>query len=232
MIYWCSCLVIFCLLQASHRASGVAYNITPLEPLFLSQTLASSGNMFELGFFRPSGSENRYVGIWYKNLTPSKILWVANRERPLVYTDQSAKLTIGSDGNLKLMDGQENIVWSTNVSSRSNYTLAALLDSGNFVLQDGNYSEIWGSFEDPTDTLLPTMKIGVNVRTGVKGDYISDIGDEEGCESWCRSSCSCLAYSYVSTIGCMLWSKDLNDIEEFPTAGEDLFVRVASVKAG
>ncbi|XP_039168071.1 G-type lectin S-receptor-like serine/threonine-protein kinase At1g61480 isoform X1 [Eucalyptus grandis] len=64
------------------------------------------------------------------------------------------------------------------------------------------------------------------------GDYVSDVEDEEGCESWCRSNCSCLAYSYVSTIGCMVWSKDLIDLEEFPTAGEDLFVRVAHIKAG
>ncbi|XP_039169756.1 S-locus-specific glycoprotein S13-like [Eucalyptus grandis] len=179
MISWCSCLVIFCLLQASHRASGVAYNITPSEPLFPNQTLVSSGNIFELGFFTLSGSENQYIAIRYKNLTPSKIVWVAHRERPLAYTDQSAKLTIGSDGNLKLMDGQENIVWSTNVYSRSNYTSAVLLDSGNFVLQDGNYGEIWGSFEDPTDTLLPTMEVGLNVRTGVKKSLISWRSDSD-----------------------------------------------------
>ncbi|KAF8013776.1 hypothetical protein BT93_I1588 [Corymbia citriodora subsp. variegata] len=154
-------------------AGGVVYNITTSEQLFPNKTLVSSGKIFELGFFTPNGSENQYVGIWYKNFTPSKIVWVANRNLPLVYTDRSAKLTIGSDGNLKLVDGQQNIVWSTNASGRSNDTSAALLDSGNFVLQDANYSEIWGSFNDPTDTLLPSMKIGVNARTGEKKNLIS-----------------------------------------------------------
>ncbi|KAF8030076.1 hypothetical protein BT93_E2487 [Corymbia citriodora subsp. variegata] len=158
-------MVFSILLLACQIAGGVVYNITTSEQLFPNKTLVSSGKIFELGFFTPNGSENQYVGIWYKNFTPSKIVWVANRNLPLVYTDRSAKLTIGSDGNLKLVDGQQNIVWSTNASGRSNDTSAALLDSGNFVLQDANYSEIWGSFNDPTDTLLPSMKIGVNAKT-------------------------------------------------------------------
>ncbi|XP_039167749.1 G-type lectin S-receptor-like serine/threonine-protein kinase SD1-29 [Eucalyptus grandis] len=169
----CSCFVFFILLQASQTARGVVYNITTSEPLFPNQTLVSSGQIFELGFFTPNGSANQYVGIWYKNLAPPKIVWVANRELPLVYPDQSAKLMIGSDGNLKLVDGKQNIFWSTNASRRSNYRSAALLDSGNFVLQDANYSKIWGSFDDPTDTLLPGMKMGVNARTGEKLYLIS-----------------------------------------------------------
>ncbi|XP_018730355.2 G-type lectin S-receptor-like serine/threonine-protein kinase At1g61370 [Eucalyptus grandis] len=64
-------------------------------------------------------------------------------------------------------------------------------------------------------------------------DYLSDIGDQGGCLSWCLSNCSCLAYSYVSTIGCMVWTKEnLIDLEEFSTDGENLFVRVAHVKTG
>ncbi|XP_056172147.1 G-type lectin S-receptor-like serine/threonine-protein kinase At1g61360, partial [Syzygium oleosum] len=62
-------------------------------------------------------------------------------------------------------------------------------------------------------------------------DYLSDIGDQEGCLSWCLSNCSCLAYSYVSTIGYMVWTEeDLIYLEEFSTDGEDLFVRVAHAK--
>ncbi|KAL3740461.1 hypothetical protein ACJRO7_021706 [Eucalyptus globulus] len=103
MTSWCSCFVFCILLQASQTARGVVYNITTSEPLFPNQTLVSSVQIFELGFFTPNGSANQYVGIWYKNLAPPKIVWVANRELPLVYPDQSAKLMIGSDGNLKLL---------------------------------------------------------------------------------------------------------------------------------
>lgn len=162
MIGLYSSLVIFVLLQA--HQSATVFNITAAEPPFQNQTRLLQSN-FELGFFNPDGSANQYVKIWYKNATPSKIVWVANRDTRLAYPDQSVKLTIGCNGNLKLMDKQQNVVWPTNVSVQSNYTSAMLSDGGNFVLQDGNSIEIiWVSFNDPTYTLLPNMKIGINTR--------------------------------------------------------------------
>ncbi|KAF7849840.1 LOW QUALITY PROTEIN: hypothetical protein BT93_L0228 [Corymbia citriodora subsp. variegata] len=429
MTPWCSFLVFFFLLPVRDIASGAVHNITPSEPLCQNQTLVSSGQIFELGFFTSNGSENQYVGRWYKNLTPSRIVWVANRDSPLASADQSAKLTIGSDGNLKLVDGQQNIVWSTNVSVKSNYTAAMLSDGGNFVLKDKNSTEVWASFDDPTDTILPNMKIGLNTRTGerrvlvswkndndpskfhhwdysetppqlftwngrssywrggpwdkstfigipdmdssyysgytlqqdpqqgttyfscasdnnsylayasispggilaimiwdygsnswskpwaspsnscgvygtcgpfgvcnsinspicrcIKGfmprskeewnrgnwtrgcireaelscqkntsrtpstqvkkdvfvhmnqmkvpdsaEYLSDINDVGGCQSQCMNNCSCLAYSYVHTIGCLVWAKDLIDFQEFSTAGQDVYIRVAHDNTG
>ncbi|GJW63290.1 G-type lectin S-receptor-like serine/threonine-protein kinase CES101 [Tanacetum coccineum] len=46
-----------------------------------------------------------------------------------------------------------------------------LLDSGNLVVQelypDGSIKEVlWQSFDYPTDTLLPGMKLGTNLKTG------------------------------------------------------------------
>ncbi|KAK3431773.1 hypothetical protein EUGRSUZ_E03630 [Eucalyptus grandis] len=118
------------------------YQITPSQPLFQNQTLMSSSQIFELGFFTPNSSQNHYIGMRYKNMSPSKIIWVANRDNPLSYRDSYATLTIGSDGSLKLLDGQQNIVWSINVSIQTKNAAAVLMDTGNFVLQDvhsGNY---------------------------------------------------------------------------------------------
>lgn len=362
-------------------------------------------------------------------MTPSKVVWVANRDQPLAGTDRSASLTIGSDGNLKLLDGRQSLVWSTNVTVNSNYSVATLSDYGNFVLQDRNSNELWGSFDEPTDTLFPNMNLGINVKTGKKSylvswksendpssgsfvvgitpetppqafvwngstpywrggqwdkstfigipdmddtymsgfslqqdiqqgtsyfimnnynnsffgyllissdgslkllnwddrtdkwltnweaptnrceiygtcgpfgvcsslkfpicrclkgfqprsnqewnrenwtggcireteincqrntstsapvkedvflrmsqmklpnssNYLSDIADAEECQSWCLSHCLCSAYSYVNTIGCMVWSEELIDIQQFTTAGEDLFIRLAHEDKG
>ncbi|KAL3740624.1 hypothetical protein ACJRO7_021832 [Eucalyptus globulus] len=168
-------LLVFFLLQALHNST--IYNIPASIPLVQNQTLVSSSQIFELGFFKPNGSAKQYLGIWYKNMTPSKKVWVANRNKPIGDTDKSASLIIGNDGNLKLLDGQQNTVWSTNVMAKSNYSAAHLSDYGNFVLQDRNANILWESFDEPTDTLLPNMKIGVNVKTGKKRNLISWKGD-------------------------------------------------------
>lgn len=55
---------------------------------------------------------------------------------------------------------------------------------------------------------------------------LSSLKDSEECQSWCRTNCSCLAYSYVGTIGCLVWTDgELVDMVEFPTEGQDLFIR-------
>ncbi|KAK4795392.1 hypothetical protein SAY86_013386 [Trapa natans] len=147
-------------------------SISSLEPLFPNQTLISPSQIFELGFFTPNGSVSQYVGMWYKNFTPSRVVWVANRHQPLDYKDQFASLTVGGDGNLRLFDGARNVVWSTNVSRGSNSSVAMLLDTGNLVVEDSG-NTVWESFRFPTDILLPGMKIEINVKTGEKRYLIS-----------------------------------------------------------
>ncbi|KAL3740622.1 hypothetical protein ACJRO7_021830 [Eucalyptus globulus] len=159
--------------------SSTIDSITASSPLVQNQTLVSSSQIFELGFFTPKGSAKQYVGIWYKKMAPSRVVWVANRDKPLGHTDQSASLIIGEDGNLKLLDGRQNTVWSTNVMAKSNYSEALLSDFGNFVLQDRNENIMWESFDEPTNTLLPNMKIGVNVKTGKKLNLTSWKGEDD-----------------------------------------------------
>ncbi|XP_018725791.2 G-type lectin S-receptor-like serine/threonine-protein kinase At1g61550 [Eucalyptus grandis] len=175
-LHLCS-LLVFSLLQALQ--SNTIYSITASSPLFQHQTLVSSSQIFELRFFTPKGSTKQYVGIQYKKMTPSKVVWVANRDKPLGPTDQSASLIIGEDGNLKLFDGRQNTVWSTNVMAKSNYSEALLSDFGNFVLQDREKNIMWESFDEPTDTLLPSMKIGVNVKKGKKLNLTSWKGEDD-----------------------------------------------------
>ncbi|KAK9706611.1 hypothetical protein RND81_07G138800 [Saponaria officinalis] len=48
------------------------------------------------------------------------------------------------------------------------------------------------------------------------------------CSSWCLSECSCIAYAYYLSIGCMVWNTSLIDIDEFSNNfGINLFVRLA-----
>ncbi|KAG5551168.1 hypothetical protein RHGRI_009559 [Rhododendron griersonianum] len=65
---------------------------------------------------------------------------------------------IAADGNLVIVVGRVSYMLS-NISSSGN-TSATLLDSGNLVLNDRRSGDIlWQSFDYPTDTLLPGMKV-------------------------------------------------------------------------
>ncbi|KAK4733234.1 hypothetical protein R3W88_007495 [Solanum pinnatisectum] len=107
--------------------------------------------------------------MWFKNIPGQRIVWVANREEPLQASDSDAILKIGGDGNLIIIDGNQNIIWSTNISVQSNKTTVVLTDKGEFILKDSiSGTSLWDSFNYPCDTLLLGMNIGYNTRSGVK----------------------------------------------------------------
>ncbi|XP_031126368.1 G-type lectin S-receptor-like serine/threonine-protein kinase At1g11300 [Ipomoea triloba] len=54
--------------------------------------------------------------------------------------------------------------------------------------------------------------------------WVSSVYDT--CETDCLTNCSCIAYSYYTGIGCMHWSEDLIDIQQFSMGGADLYIRL------
>ncbi|XP_075648541.1 G-type lectin S-receptor-like serine/threonine-protein kinase RKS1 isoform X2 [Castanea sativa] len=143
--------------------------ITPDQPLKDGQLLLSNQKTFALGFFSPGSTSHRYVGIWYNQISEKTVVWVANRDAPLNYT--SGVLSISSKGNLVLhTQNQTTPIWSTNVSfsiSSTNNSMAKLLDIGNLVLVQQDSQLTWQSFDYPTNTMLPFMKLGLDRRTGL-----------------------------------------------------------------
>ncbi|XP_042491019.1 G-type lectin S-receptor-like serine/threonine-protein kinase At1g11300 [Macadamia integrifolia] len=137
------------------------------------ETLESAGGIFELEFFSPANSANRYVGIWYKKTSYTQVVSVLNNMNPI--SDSGGSLAINStSGDLVLLDGKQNLIWCTNVSSTmssTNSTVAATLeDTGNFALIEtfSNGSIVlWQSFDHPSNTLIPNMKLGGNDKLGI-----------------------------------------------------------------
>jgi len=121
------------------------------------ETVVSNGGYFKIGFFSPVNSTDRYVGIWYAQISVPTVVWVANRNKPL--KNSSGILTISQDGNLVVLDGQKKVLWSSNISSSVVNSSAQLLDSGNLILQGNTTGTIiWESFQHPSDTFLKNMK--------------------------------------------------------------------------
>ncbi|XP_059661602.1 G-type lectin S-receptor-like serine/threonine-protein kinase At4g27290 [Cornus florida] len=152
--------------------------ITSTQSLSDGQTMVTPDRTFELGFFTPSGStsRNRYLGIWYKKISHGTVVWVANRDTPLTDTSGGGVLKLTDRGILVLVNSTNTIFWSSSNSSSSNNNavnpVAQLLDSGNLVVKGANDAAndenlLWQSFDYPFDTLLPGMKFGKNLVTGI-----------------------------------------------------------------
>ncbi|KAL1537438.1 non-specific serine/threonine protein kinase [Salvia divinorum] len=129
------------------------------------QTIASQKQIYKLGFFTPPNTTNRYLGIFFA-FSQETVVWVANRDTPL--KDSSGAVTLSRDGNLIVLDGTNQTIWSTNVTTTSPINpVVQILDTGNLVLrEEASGDTLWESFSHPTDILMQGMTLSQNVKTG------------------------------------------------------------------
>ncbi|TXG54028.1 hypothetical protein EZV62_019284 [Acer yangbiense] len=169
-------LTLYCFLFSSMRiATATLDTITLGQSIRDGEILVSADQRFELGFFSPGTSRSRYLVIWYKKVAPKTTVWVANRDNPIF--DTSGVLHINAGGILVLLNSTKDIVWSSNTSRSPENPVAVLLGSGNLAVKDGNDNNpdnfLWQSFDHPGDTLLPGMKLGINLVTGLEWSFTS-----------------------------------------------------------
>ncbi|XP_047063019.1 G-type lectin S-receptor-like serine/threonine-protein kinase B120 [Lolium rigidum] len=137
--------------------------LTHAKPLSAGDTLISEGGVFALGFFSPTSSNTTmYLCMWYHNISERTVVWTANRNNPLIATS-SPILTFTNSSDLLLSDSQGRTPWAVKSNITGMGVAAVLLDTGNFVLQFPNSTVIWQSFDHPTDTVLPNMKVLLSV---------------------------------------------------------------------
>ncbi|KAL0836652.1 LOW QUALITY PROTEIN: hypothetical protein Bca101_088542 [Brassica carinata] len=142
-----------------HKRDDRYLSINTSSPLSIGQTLSSPGGFYELGFFSPNNTRNLYVGIWFKEIIPRVVVWVANRDKPV--TNSAANLTISSsNGSLILLDGKQDVIWSTGEAFTSNKCHAELQDTGSLVvIDDVTRKTLWQSFENLGDTMVPQSSL-------------------------------------------------------------------------
>ncbi|XP_073126248.1 G-type lectin S-receptor-like serine/threonine-protein kinase At4g27290 [Henckelia pumila] len=176
------------------QAAVATDTLSPNQNLSDGQTLISANNIFELGFFHLGHPRNTYLGIWYFRI-PLTVVWVANRNKPI--RDSSGHLSMTDSGVLLLFNSSMDIVWSTNGTvAPKNRPVLQILDSGNLVVrnqEDDKNDYAWQSFDYISDTLLPGMRLGWNLRTQTNmfmrswrsgedpsdGDHIYNLGPPE-----------------------------------------------------
>ncbi|XP_076922814.1 G-type lectin S-receptor-like serine/threonine-protein kinase At4g27290 [Bidens hawaiensis] len=166
------------ILYVSVTCTYAADTLSANQTIRYNETIVSPQETFELGFFSPPNSTNHYVGIWYKKRAYGTVVWVANRNTPLTHT--SGELTLTLQGVLSLRDATTgNVVWSsTNSRTSVSNPIGQVLDTGNFVIYEkgddiNQENFLWQSFDFLTDTILPGMKLGRNLVTGVERRFTS-----------------------------------------------------------
>ncbi|GLU14531.1 hypothetical protein SLE2022_310930 [Rubroshorea leprosula] len=185
-------LCLSCLLIPSYLANLATDTLNQVKQLSYGELLESSNKLFHLGFFELGGGA--FLGIWYNDGSsldrgfadeygPSEYVdypvWVANRNSPLV--TYSGILSVNGNGSLEILSSEREVITIYSSSRASIQARATLQNDGNFVLNELNSNGsvkrvLWQSFDHPTDTLLPGMKLGINFNTGLNwtltsGDY-------------------------------------------------------------
>ncbi|KAK8573628.1 hypothetical protein V6N13_009716 [Hibiscus sabdariffa] len=114
---------------------------------------------FAFGFRGIPGKKDKFLlAIWYSRIPDGTIVWYAKRDNP--ETDRGSTVELTRSGFLILRDHKGNELWrSRSLTDDSQVSHAAMLDTGNFVIVSKNSTNIWESFKDPTDTILPTQEL-------------------------------------------------------------------------
>ncbi|CAJ2638937.1 unnamed protein product [Trifolium pratense] len=149
---------------------SIQHTLTPNQFIQYNDTLVSTAGTFEAGFFNFGDPQRQYFGIWYNNISPKTIVWVANRNTPV--QNSTAMMKLNDQGSLVILDGSKGIIWSSNSSNIVvKSVVVLLLDSGNLVVKEANRSSenedfLWESFDYPGNTFLVGMKLKTNLITG------------------------------------------------------------------
>ncbi|EXB28979.1 G-type lectin S-receptor-like serine/threonine-protein kinase RLK1 [Morus notabilis] len=113
---------------------------------------------FAFGFLK-IGKEGFLIAIWFNKIAEKTVVWSANGNN---LVQQGSKVELTNLG-LILRDPKGNQKWSSGISG-TGVAYGDMLDTGNFVVANQNSSNLWESFDNPTDTLLPSQTLSLNMK--------------------------------------------------------------------
>ncbi|KAM7274247.1 hypothetical protein ACFE04_028911 [Oxalis oulophora] len=121
-----------------------------------SSWVSPSGE-FAFGF-QQIENDGFLLAIWFNNISEKTVVWSANRDD---LVRKGSKLDLTLNGQLVLYNPDHRQIWSTPEAGSGvclpTLGCAPVLDTGNFVLAANDSVNVWESFDQPTDTLLPTQ---------------------------------------------------------------------------
>ncbi|XP_011025243.1 PREDICTED: LOW QUALITY PROTEIN: G-type lectin S-receptor-like serine/threonine-protein kinase RLK1 [Populus euphratica] len=170
------------LLPSSSAAAISTYGQTYRNISLRSSLTAGSDNLpwtspsgdFSFGF-QQVGDAGYLLAIWFNKIPDRTIVWSANRND---LAQGGSRVQLTEDGELVLNDQSGRQIWIRPQLGGSGAAYAAMPDSGNFVLASQAGVNLWQSFDEPTDTLLPTQ----NLNSGAQliASYLENKNYSEG----------------------------------------------------
>ncbi|KAK7257029.1 hypothetical protein RIF29_30708 [Crotalaria pallida] len=171
--YYSLCL--WCWISSIH-VEAANDTMKPGDSLSGSDKLYSQNGTYCLTFMGPRHFYLTISTIYWS-------VWIANRNQPVV-NSSALKLSLDHSGELKIeSQGRKPIILYSppppQAAANNSTVVATIKDTGNFVVQqlnpDGSTNSVlWQSFDYPTDSLLPGMKLGVvNHKTGYNLSLVS-----------------------------------------------------------
>ncbi|KAM1341146.1 hypothetical protein TB2_005531 [Malus domestica] len=124
-----------------------------------SSWLSPSGE-FAFGFLQ-LGVDGFLLAIWFNKIQERTIVWSANRGS---LVPQGSQVELTNDGQFMLEDKTGKQISFAGSLGITGVAYAAMLDTGNFVLANKSSKYLWESFEEPTNTLLPTQILNRNSK--------------------------------------------------------------------
>ncbi|KAK3007070.1 hypothetical protein RJ639_017821, partial [Escallonia herrerae] len=134
--------------------------------IFVNASLTASDNAtpwlspwrnFAFGFQQLGKSDLYLLSIWYHQIPEKTIIWYANDDKP---APGGSKIELTADRGLVLTDPQDN---ETPISDPivGSVFCGTMMDTGNFVVANPNSESLWESYNNATDTILPSQTLGV-----------------------------------------------------------------------
>ncbi|KAJ4825818.1 hypothetical protein Tsubulata_015745 [Turnera subulata] len=109
---------------------------------------------FAFGFRQLANNKDLYLlAIWYNKIPDRTIVWFANGADP---APTNSKVQLTAQQGLVLTTPQGGEIWTSGISM-GEAAQGFLNDTGNLVISNSRAEKLWQSFDDPTDTLLPTQ---------------------------------------------------------------------------
>ncbi|XP_059431142.1 G-type lectin S-receptor-like serine/threonine-protein kinase RLK1 [Corylus avellana] len=134
--------------------------------------LSPSGD-FAFGFRQLNGSDFFLLSIWYNKIPDRTIVWHANGDKP---APRGSKVNLTAVRGLVLTGPQGQELWTSQILTGV-AAYGVMNDTGNFVLEDTNFNSVWESFQNSTDTMLPTQ---IMERGGVLSSRQSETNFSKG----------------------------------------------------